>query len=728
MVDSTDDSTGPGRYRFGDIVVDPAAHTLLRAGQPRAVEPKSFAVLLALLQRPGELVGRDELLDLVWGHRHVTPGVLTRAIAQLRAALGDDPQQPRYIQTRHALGYCFVGELSPAPQDGPTQQPAADASAPDVPGPPFVQPGTVAPEPADVAMPDAGHDRSARHWRPRHWLAASALALGVAGLAFWNERAPPSPTEPSVAIMPFVNLGRDRDDDFFVQGLAVEMHDALAGVDGLKVAGWMMPGAVAEAGVDPASLGRRLGVATVLDASVRRDGERLRINARLTECATGYTLWSRSFDSEATDVFAIQIAIASEVARALRQALPAGEARLAKRLASTRNLAAFDAYLRGIGALRSARSDADAEHAIGRFREALSADAGFVRAQAAICTAETRRFEYWHDAAAYARANAACARAIEMEPDVVEAQLALGHLHRVSGDLDGAARRYQAASADPAVAPEALVGLARVHAARGDDDKAEATLARALALRPGDAQLQAEAGFAALRAGRLPEAIAAYTRVVELAPHAAGYWNTLGAMHMMAGDEAAAERALERSVALQPNADALANLGTLRFYEGSYADAVRLYRTAVELDPDDYLNWGNLGDALLAAREPAEAWRAAYARAAEGATEYLAVATGDGAVLAGLAWYRAMLDDPQAALAALQGAEAASGDQVEIAQWSAQAWAALGRAGEAAQRLDAMRAAGAVPSRIRAVEVLQRAAAEARAAQSGPTAGPRPEV
>lgn len=717
MVDSTDDSTGPGRYRFGDIVVDPAAHTLLRAGEPRAVEPKSFAVLLALLQRPGELVARDDLLDLVWGHRHVTPGVLTRAIAQLRAALGDDPQQPRYIQTRHALGYCFVGELLPAPRDAPMPQPTGDASAPDVPGP-------AAPVPPDVAMPDSRYHPSARHWRPRHWLAASVLALGVAALAFWNDPAPRSPAEPSVAIMPFVNLGNDRDDDYFVQGLAVEMHDALAGVEGLKVAGWMTPVAAAEAETDPALLGQRLGVATVLDASVRRDGERLRVNARLTECATGYTLWSRSFDSETTDVFAIQIAIASEVARALRQALPANEARFAQRLASTGNLAAFDAYLRGVDALRSARSDADAERAIGRFREALSADAGFVRAQAAICTAETRRFEYWHDSAAFGRAKEACARAIEMAPDVVEAQLALGHLHRVGGDLDEAARRYQAASADPAAAPDALVGLAKVHAARGNDGKAEATLARALALRPGDAQLQAEAGFAALRAGRLPEAIAAYTRVVGLAPHAAGYWNTLGAMYMMAGDESAAERALERSVALQPNADALANLGTLRFYDGSYADAVRLYRTAVELDPDDYLNWGNLGDALLAAREPAEAWRAAYARAAEGATEYLAVATGDGAVLAGLAWYRAMLDDPQAALAALRRAEAASGDQVEIAQWSAQAWAALGRAEEAARRLDAMRAAGAVPSRIRAVEVLQRAAIDVRAAQSGPAAGP----
>src|SRR3546814_1869196 len=79
-----------GHYRFGDIVVDAPAHTLVRAGALQQIEPKTFAVLMALLRRPGELLERDELLDLVWGHRHVTPGVLTRAIAQLRHALEDD--------------------------------------------------------------------------------------------------------------------------------------------------------------------------------------------------------------------------------------------------------------------------------------------------------------------------------------------------------------------------------------------------------------------------------------------------------------------------------------------------------------------------------------------------------------------------------------------------------------------------------------------------------------
>ncbi|MEG3192853.1 winged helix-turn-helix domain-containing protein, partial [Lysobacter sp. D1-1-M9] len=113
-------ATGEGahpaeRYRFGGVLVDATAHTITRGGQPHPVEPKAFAVLLVLLHHPGELVLRDDLLDAVWGHRHVTPGVLTRAIAQLRGALDDHAHEPRYIQTQHALGYRFIGELAPAP-------------------------------------------------------------------------------------------------------------------------------------------------------------------------------------------------------------------------------------------------------------------------------------------------------------------------------------------------------------------------------------------------------------------------------------------------------------------------------------------------------------------------------------------------------------------------------------------------------------------------------------
>src|SRR5688572_7234970 len=148
------------RFRFDDIEVDVGAHTLVRGGQPQSLEPKAFAVLVELLRHAGEMVGRDQLLDAVWGHRHVTPGVLTRAIALLRTALDDDPHHPRYIRTQHALGYRFVGELRP--EDMPAPTPAA--SMPVDPAPPVAPALPLRPLPVPgVRPPGRGRHRPRRH-------------------------------------------------------------------------------------------------------------------------------------------------------------------------------------------------------------------------------------------------------------------------------------------------------------------------------------------------------------------------------------------------------------------------------------------------------------------------------------------------------------------------------------------------------------------------------------
>lgn len=98
-------------YRFDDVLVAPHAHRLERAGKDIAVEPKAYKVLVALLEQAGDVVDKDALLDAGWGHRHVTPGVLSRVVAQLRHALGDSAGKPRYIATVHSLGYRFIGNV-----------------------------------------------------------------------------------------------------------------------------------------------------------------------------------------------------------------------------------------------------------------------------------------------------------------------------------------------------------------------------------------------------------------------------------------------------------------------------------------------------------------------------------------------------------------------------------------------------------------------------------------
>ena len=711
MGGTADDPPGPGRYRFGDIVVDEAAHTLLRAGEPQALEPKAFAVLLALLRRPGELIGRDDLLDQVWGHRHVTPGVLTRAIAQLRGVLGDDPQNPRYIQTRHALGYSFVGELLRENEAGVATdaQPVA-GNAGDV--------GNVADDAADSPAPGPiggeqgarAHGQHPHRWWPHHWMAASLVAIVLLAFVVWNDDKKPSlPAEPSIAVMPFANLGGNRDDDYFAEGLAVEMHDALAGVRGLKVAAQMSPAAAMTRETDVRALGRRLGVAAVLDASVRREGQRVRINARLSDATTGFTLWSRSYDRELADVFATQGEIARDVVGSLAPLLPGTDEALAKRLAPTKSVVAFDAYLKGMQQLLRSDGSGHEDRAIGFFSQALEADASFARAQAGICRSEASKFETRRDADAFGRAEAACARAQAMDPGLGEVNLALAEMHHVRGDYGKAIEYYAKAETDPARRPAVYVGMASVHADQGREDQSRQYFARAHALRPGDPTIHAISGYYRYLAGDIPAAIASYRKAIELQPDNADLWNMLGLMHLYGGDTASASRALEKSVAIKPNYAALSNLGELKYQVGEYAAAAALHRRATALEPNDFLPWGNLGDALLADPATAAEARTAFSRAAERAQSYVDIKAGDAKALAALGWYRANLGQTGQARELITRSEALGSEPMEVAFFNAQTFVVLGDIDHARQRVAAARKAGVPEERIATNAILRRA-------------------
>lgn len=692
------DSPGAGRTRFGGIVLDAAAHTLTRDGQPQALEPKAFAVLLELVGHAGELVGRDQLLDAVWGHRHVTPGVLTRAIAQVRTALDDDPHQPRYIQTQHALGYRFIGEIEPETPTAPAET-SQDPSSP-APEPPAAR---------SVATTDGPRHERRRTDRIAHrrWL---LLAVLLAALLAWTllprPFQAPLPGEASIAVLPFTTLSDDRQDRYFAEGLAAEMLSALAGVDGLKVAAWR-PAEAIDRRLDLPALGRHLGVATVLDASVRREGERVRIIARLSDTATGYTLWSETYDRNVTALFDTQSQIATEVAATLVGVLPDAGEGLRRRLTPTRNLAAFDAYLRGLqGLMQPVQAD---DAALGHFREALEEDAGFARAQAGICRIEIWRFEAHHNATAYESARLACLRAANMDPGIGIVQLALGDLYRANGPPAKALEHYRLAEADHAVRADAIAGQASVFAAEGDMDKAIESFRRALAINPDDAAIHAALGYQQHLAGKTRDAIDSYHRATVLDPSDAYLWSTYGALLMTAGDNHEAMKAFERSMAIEPIEAVLGNLGTLKYQAGDYAGAAALYRRAIDLNPGNPAFWGNLGDALQADPATGAQSRPAYVEAAQRAQAFVDVKQDDARALAMLGWFRANLGESEVAVALANRAETLGQQAAEVALFNAQTFALLGDLEQARRRLAAARAAGAAEVRISSNAIFRRA-------------------
>ena len=722
---------GAERYRFGDIVVDAVAHTISRSGLAVAVEPKAFSVLLALLRRAGQLVTRDELLDAVWGHRHVTPGVLTRAIAQLRAAL-DDRGEPHFLQTQHAVGYRFVGDLLESPA-APQERVIAPTAMLEDSG---AQAEVEAVASLDPAPADAVAHAAQTWWKsPIPWLLVAALA--VAWMIRDHDKERVAPAQASIAVMPFSNLGGNRDDDYFAEGLAVEMHDALAGVEGLKVAAPLSSSVATVQGADVKALGRDLGVATVLDASVRREGKRVRINARLSDTATGYTLWSESYDRQLADVFATQAEIANKVVASLMRVLPRQREAIAKRLTPTTNAAAFDAYLRGLRQLMQNGPDTDTRNAIAYFNQALSSDRNFSRAQAGICRAEAADFIDRHDATAFSRAQASCERARDMDPGLGEVNLALAELHQAEGEYGKAVEYFTKAESDPASRPAAYVGIAIVHAQQGRDAQALDYFNRALALRPGNARIHAQIGYQQFLAGRLPQAIASYQRAVELQPGDEDLWSYLGGVYLTAGQVSEAERALARSIAIKPGYAALTNLGEIKYLSGRYAEAAALQQRALHLDPSDHTTWGNLAQALLANPATAAQAPAAFQQAVERAQRYIEIKSDDAKVVAALAWYHANLGQPALARQLLLRSEALGSEPGEVALYNAQTLVLLGDFQQARLRLATARAAGIVEHRIKGNPVLSGFAAVAIAAdqrktqaltpssRNGPTRGER---
>jgi len=338
----------PDRLAFDDVVIDFAGRRLLRGGAEQALEPKAFAVLAVLAGSPGRVFTRDEILDVVWGHRHVTQSVLNRIMSLLRQALGEEAQRPRLLHTVYGIGYRF-------------DLPAVDGA---------------------VAMP--GEPKGApRGWRP--WLIASAGAMVlIVGALVWTQRdatrAAPSETQarPSLAVLPFADLSQARDQAYLAEGLAEEIRNQLAQSPALRVVGRTSSDAFRDTH-DLRAIGRALGVAYLLEGSVRREDGALRVTAQLIRADDGSHLWSKIYARELRDVFAVQDAISRDVALALSVKLDV--AAFNREQGGTTQVDAYERFLRwrSIGM----REEFDVEH--DRLRLQLAREMVVLDPQCVLC-------------------------------------------------------------------------------------------------------------------------------------------------------------------------------------------------------------------------------------------------------------------------------------------------------------------------------------------------------
>jgi TolB-like protein/DNA-binding winged helix-turn-helix (wHTH) protein len=298
------------KTRIGDWTADPASNLLQQGERSVRLEPRAMDVLMHLAARAGEVTSIEELMATVWKGVVVSDGSVYLAISQLRHALGDW-NDVSYIETVPKRGYRLVVPIERAG--------AEPATAPRTPMP-------------------------ARSWTVRA-LAALFVVVAVVALV-WSLRSTAVPTDRSLAVLPFADLSPDGDQAYFADGITEEVLNRLATVRDLRVIARTSSFQLRGLGADARAVSERLGVENVLVGSVRKAGDRVRITAQLTEAPSGRQLWSQTYERSLEDIFAVQDEIAKAVATAMQVRLGVGE--LARMPGMTRDVAAYDEYLRGI--------------------------------------------------------------------------------------------------------------------------------------------------------------------------------------------------------------------------------------------------------------------------------------------------------------------------------------------------------------------------------------------
>jgi TolB-like protein/Tfp pilus assembly protein PilF len=481
-----------GGYRF-----DVAAGRLWSGTQEVRLTPKASTVLRVLVTHAGNPVSKEDLFSAVWSETAVSDDALTSCIQELRKALGDDPKQPRFIETRHRRGYRFIAPISGA---------------------------------------------------------ATGDASGVAGSA-----APTSDIS-AIAVLPFADMSPGRDQDYLCEGLAEELINALTHVDGLRVAARTASFQFRASGADVQAVGRQLGVGTLLEGSVRKADNRLRVTVQLIEVATGYHRWSKRFDRTLDDVFAIQDEIAENVATSLRGSVLSGREKQSLVRPQT-GAAAYEYYLRGRQHLPRL-TQPDLQQSAEMFQRAIELDAGYSPAFAGLAAVHATLYE-WFGARDedLARAERASQRALELAPDLAEAHVARGCVLSLSRHYDEATREFEDAIRLNPNLFDAYYYFARTMFARGDIARSAELFHKAAEVRQEDFQSAMLCAQSLRVIGRQEEA-----REVE----------------------AEGIRRAERVLVLNPRDARALSLGSGALFDnGQTARAMEWSRRSLELYPDD---------------------------------------------------------------------------------------------------------------------------------------------
>jgi TolB-like protein/DNA-binding winged helix-turn-helix (wHTH) protein/Tfp pilus assembly protein PilF len=617
---------GNTAFRIGQWRVDPALDEITRDATTVKLEPRTMRVLVCLAERAGEVVSVNQLLDIVWKDLVVTQYSVYQAVAVLRRALGDDPKNPTYIANVARRGYRLI---APVEVEGRADDPAVGIAPPPAP-----DSRTDAAAPETAALRD-GRDAPAvvasvtERGRRYRWVLLALLL--VTGSVAWivvrqqhDRHAATSPapvaTAPieaavatfappphSVAVLPFSNLSGDPKQDYFADGMSEELINALAQIDALKVTARTSSFSFKGKDADIATIARKLNVAAILEGSVRRAGNTVRITAQLIDTVNGFHVWSQDYDRDLNNVLTLQSDIATRVAHELQAKLLGDEAPKIE-LGGTRNAAAFDAYLRGSKANISGQDAKDEQAAIAAFSEAIRLDPKYALAYAGRSNAYASYAEEFASGAAIRRAfdhaQADARQAIALAPELAEAHAAMGHYFESGArDYAKASDAYERALALAPGNVQVLRASADFSISIGRVEPGLASAQRAVALDPLNPRSYYLLGQGMYAARRYDKAVSALTEAVSLDPDYSEVYGVLGLAYYGLGNLERARASCETKPdywvsqwclavvydKLGRHADAEAELGK---YRAAVGDAAAYQYATI------YAQWGDRAKAL----------------------------------------------------------------------------------------------------------------------------------
>jgi TolB-like protein/tetratricopeptide (TPR) repeat protein len=451
----------------------------------------------------------------------------------------------------------------------------------------------------------------------------------------------------SIAVLPFENLGGQVQDEYLGRGLAEDILHRLAMIKGLHVASRTAAFKLDTSNLDIPTIGQRLGVTFLLEGSVRKEGNRLRIVAQLIDTESGYHIWSRSYEREMDDLFGIYDEISTAVVSELQLSLNTESVLVAG--PPTSDMQAYDYFLQARSMMQRTTRAESIANAQRFFAKAVERDPGFAEAWAGQCQALLVWYYYRPEVEKIEQAQASCIKALELNPDLAEGHAALGDLYRKTGRFDEAINEYELALKVDNRHAVAWRGFGQALAELEREGEAEDALSRALELDPDDlVSFSALGGYYFSRA-RYPQAVVVYGRMAEHPSAGASAHNSQGAAYYMMGEFELAARSYRQVVAAEPSAAAYSNIGIMYFYNGQLEDAAIMYREAIALAPENPVWWGNLGDSLLEIDGGHQEALMAYQKAADLAEVLLPANPEDAELLTNLAHYHARLGDDERA-------------------------------------------------------------------------------